>query len=122
MKKKNTSLPQTDLGKIEKLLQDLEHNQKVSDQKNADSFSDLRFKIMAESAKIRQEFETTTRAEIQVATSDLGIRLEKELHEVEKRLNRRITDVSDLITIYFGKKIKVLDKRVTHLEHVQQAA
>lgn len=120
MKKKSTSLPQTDLGKIEKLFQDLEHNQKVSDQKNADSFKELRFRIMAEAVKTRQEFETTTRAEIQVATNDLGIRLEKELREVEKRQNRRITGVSDLITIYFGKKIKVLDKRVAHLEQVQQ--
>lgn len=118
-----------DLEKIEKLLQDLEHNQKVSDQKNTDSFKDLRFRILSEATKTRQELEAATRAEIQVANSELEgrlsgkfARIENTLSEVEKRLNKRITDVGDLITIYFGKKTKVLDKRVAHLEQMQQAA
>lgn len=114
MKKKSASPPQTDLNRIEKLLQDLEHNQKVSDQKNADSFKDLRFRILSEATKTRQELEATTRAEIQVANGELEDRLngkfagiENTLSEVEKRLNKRI---------------KLLDKRVAHPEHVQQTA
>lgn len=122
MKKKSALLPQADLGKIEKLLQDLEHNQKLSDQKNADSFKDLRFRILAEATKTRQELEATTRAEIQVANEELKVELLNKLDGLEGRLSKRITNVADLITIYFGKKTKVLDKRVAHLEQMQQAA
>lgn len=108
--------------KIEKLL-------KLMDQKNINTENRLALRITAEIIRAGEQIERDFEAQLQVANSELEgrlsgkfTRIENTLSEVEKRLNKRITDVGDLITIYFGKKTKVLDKRVAHLEQMQQAA
>ena len=94
MNKKTTTPVKTDFEKLEKFLQDLSHNQKISDQKTADSFDELRFKIMAEAARSRQEFKSTIRAEVQVANKEL----EEKLEEVQTNLNKRIAVIQFKLT------------------------
>ena len=47
-------------------------------------------------------------------------KLENNLTGMEQRLNKRITDVGDLITIELGKRARKVEKRVTRLEQIPQ--
>lgn len=127
MKKNNK--PLTDFEKLqglfeakfaffEKQMQDVLHNQKISNEKNAEDFNNLRFEIMTEAARIRQEIDSTTRAEIQVAKNEL----QDVLKELEERLSKRLTHVADLITIQLGGKIQNHEKRIKKLERAIQTA
>ena len=139
MKKKDSSTKtSTDFEKLQKLLEskfdslekqirdleiqirEVEHNQKISDQKNDDSFKDLRFRLMAETSSTRQELEKTLRAEILVANTDLKSEIKNELQKLETRLNKRLTHVADLITIQLGDKIQNHEKRILKLENTNQ--
>lgn len=121
MKRAKTS-PQTDFEKLyvllekkstslEKQIKDLDHNQKISNQKNDDSFRELRVRIFTESRSTREELERSFRAEIQVANKEL-----------EKSLSQRITYIADLITIQLGNKLQNHEKRIKKLEQIPHAA
>lgn len=144
MKKITPSSKQTDFEKLQKFfdgiqkeIQELNHNQKISGQKNDNSYKDLTFRIMAEAASTRQKLEESLRAEIQVANTELKNELRTEvqgantelksdlknmLNQLETRLNKRITNVGDLITIQLSSKIQNHEKKINKLEKAQQLA
>ncbi|MDO8658053.1 MAG: hypothetical protein Q7K55_04885 [Candidatus Levybacteria bacterium] len=48
--------------------------------------------------------------------------IKTDLRETEERLNKRITNVGDLITVNLSKKDRNLEKRVAKLERTYQVA
>lgn len=46
----------------------------------------------------------------------------EELGGVEDRLGKRITHVADLTTIDLGEKLRIHEKRIKKLEHIQESA
>ena len=49
-------------------------------------------------------------------------KIREELGELGTRLDKRITNVADLITIEFGGKLQSHEKRIKKLEYIQQSA
>lgn len=47
--------------------------------------------------------------------------MEEELKMAEDRLNTRITNVDDVITLNLGQKVSEIEKRVTKMEKANQA-
>ncbi len=114
---------------IENQLKAVDRNQRVVDQKNLDAFRELRLELTLKATETRQEFERTLRAELQVTNTELGSRIEERFSElngllkiIEERINERITNVGDLITVELGKKIQTHAKRITHLERISAIA
>lgn len=49
-------------------------------------------------------------------------KIREELEELGTRLDKRITNIADLITIEFGGKLQNHEKRIKKLEHIQQTS
>ncbi len=134
MKKVKVSLsPATDFEKLQTLLEkkftslesqikDVQHNQKISDQKMENSFREIRVSIFTESASIRRDLEKAFRAEIQVGNDELRTDFNSKLDKIYKSLFERISFVADLVTIELGDKIQKHDKRIKKLEQITPAA
>ena len=102
-KTKNSTNNLQDL--FDKYFRKIENRLDLMDEKNYNAQQDIEFKISSTSADLGQRLQRDFEAQLQL----LG-----------KRLNKRITDVADLITISLAQKFESAEKRIKKLEQFQQ--
>lgn len=106
MKKKKESIsPKTLQSLLDSHFEKIENRLDLMDEKNYNAQQDIAFRITSTSLDLRQRLQRDFEAQLQL----LG-----------NRLNKRITNVADLITISLTQKFETAEKRIKKLEHVQQ--
>lgn len=92
---------------FDRYFRKIENRLDLMDEKNYSAQQDLQFRITSTSLDLRQRLQRDFEAQLQL---------------LENRLNKRITNVADLITISLTQKFESAERRIQKLEHIQQPA